>query len=90
MTTKYDEAYEITVMMAKVKMSMNKHKGDIENKDPKLVIEMAKIELDELAVAIERGDYINIIEEVADVLNFSIAASYMAIKAYKEKRNVKN
>lgn len=88
--SRYDETFEITVNMAKVKMAMNSHKGNIEDCDPRQTITMAKEELDELLAAIEEGNYLNIIEEVADVLNFSIAASYNALQKYRGRKNVKN
>lgn len=86
MANKYDEAYDITVHMARAKMAMNSHKGNIEDKDVSSIISMAKRELDELEEAISSGDYLHIIEEVADVLNFSIAASYKALDNYRNRR----
>ena len=87
---KYDDAYDATLHMAKVKMVMNSHKGNIEDNDPKVMIALAKQELDELEAAIESGNYLNIIEEVADVLNFSIAASHNALQKYRGRKDAKD
>lgn len=83
---KYDDTYQAVVNMAKVKMIMNKHKGKIEDCPIDTIIEKAVDELTELASACEKGDYLNIIEEVADVLNFTIAAAHVAMNGYRDRK----
>ncbi len=87
---KYDKTYDIVVHMAKVKMLMNEHKGDIEDTNTDVLIELAKGELDELHEAIrsneEADNYVHVIEEVADVLNFAIAAAHNAIEGYRSRK----
>lgn len=85
---KYDDTYEAVVHMAKVKMVMNAHKGDIEDNTPNDLIIMAKDELRELEEAIGSGDYMDIIEEVADVLNMTIAAAHQAMGRYRTRKHV--
>lgn len=91
MSTKYDETYDIVVSMAKAKMMMNAHKGNIEDANVEDLIQGAKLELDELQEAIGMPeDQVHIIEEVADVLNFAIAAAYNALYNYRGRKNVKD
>ncbi len=86
MKTKYDETYEIVVTMAKIKMRMNAHKGDIEDAHYDELINMAKEELCELGEAIMGDSQVHIIEEAADVLNFTIAAAHKAIESYRTRK----
>ena len=84
---KYDDTYDAVVHMAKCKMVMNKHKGNIEDIEPDVLINMAKDELDELELATKKDrDYTHVIEEVADVLNFAIAAAHQAIDGYRNRK----
>ncbi len=84
---KYDKTYEIVVHMAKVKMLMNEHKGNIEDISTRILITKAKEELDELYESLAGDDYVHIIEEVADVLNFAVAAAHNAINGYRKRKN---
>lgn len=81
---KYDEVYEIVVSMAKAKMLMNAHKGEIENVDPGTLCTLGKGEFDELNAAVGTN-YVHVVEEVADVLNFAVAMAYNAIKGYRNR-----
>lgn len=85
---KYDKTYEVVVHMAKAKMLMNDHKGNIEELSASQLVTMAKEELDELfeAIAAENHNHTHVIEEVADVLNFAIAAAHSAISEYRSRR----
>lgn len=86
---KYDETYDIVVAMAKAKMMMNAHKGAIEDVPICDLISKGKEEFDELWEAVENKsgvDYTHIIEEVADVLNFAVAAAHNAIQAYRSRK----
>lgn len=85
---KYDETYEVVVHMAKLKMLMNRHKGNIEDCNTDVLIALAKEELQELLEAITSHDknYVHIIEEVADVLNFAVAAAFNAIDEYRSRK----
>lgn len=86
MSDKYDETYEIVVAMAKAKMMMNSHKGAIEDMGPIALVEKGKLEFDELEEAITSKDYAHIVEEVADVLNFAVAAAHKAIQDYRSRK----
>lgn len=86
MKYKYDDVYDIVVSMAKTKMIMNAHKGNIENIPPDDLVVRGKQEFDELADAIKNGDYISVIEEVADILNFAVGAAYNAIEDYRSRK----
>jgi len=90
MSTKYDEAYDIVIAMAKAKMMMNAHKGKIEEVPIDQLIAMGMEEFSELKDAIYGGDYTHIIEEVADVLNFAVAAAYNAIEGYRKRKGEKS
>jgi|APSaa5957512576_1039674.scaffolds.fasta_scaffold225388_2 hypothetical protein len=84
---KFDEIWSIVMAMAKAKLWMNSHKGAITDISSAELIIMAKGELDELCVALEDGTYMEIIEEVADVLNFTTAAAYGAVDKYRNRKN---
>ncbi len=84
---KYDDTYNAVMYMAKCKMIMNQHKGNIEDNSSDDLINMAKAELFELKDAIKAGDHTHIIEEVADILNFAIAAAHQAIDGYRGRKN---
>lgn len=85
---KYDETYDIVVSMAKTKMLMNSHKGDIESLAPAQLITMGKEEFEELFDAInEDAGYMHVIEEVADILNFAVAAAHKAIEGYRSRKD---
>lgn len=87
MSNKYDETYEIVVAMAKIKMTMNSYKGDIEDIAKDKLIAMGKDEFDELYGAInEDAGYIHVIEEVADILNFAVATAHNAIQVYRRRK----
>lgn len=92
MKYKYDEVYDIVVAMAKTKMMMNAHKGSIENVDTDTLIQCGKDEFIELGDAIHNAangadNYVHIVEEVADVVNFAVAAAYNAIENYRNRKN---
>ena len=82
----YDEAYDIIVNMAKVKMTLNAFKGRIENIPPDRIAELCIAEARELQQALEDGDVIKIIEEAGDVLNFAVAAVQQALIAYRSRK----
>ena len=82
----YNEAYDIVVSMAKVKMTLNAHKGKIENIPPDDIAKLCHQEVDELDEALIKGDVIKIIEEAGDVLNFAVAAVQQALITYRSKQ----
>ncbi len=89
MSSKYDETYDIVISMAKTKMMMNAHKGNIEDLSPSQLCSLGAVEFKELFEAIEdKSSQTHIIEEVADVLNFAVAAAYKAIEEYRSRKNV--
>lgn len=83
---KYDETFDIVTAMAKTKMLMNSHKGQIEDVDLTNLIQMGKREFEELEEAVKDGDYIKIIEEAADVVNFAVASVHNAVQKYRTRK----
>jgi len=86
-SNEFEEIWVIITSMAKAKLLMNRHKGDITTISGDDLIEMAKGELDELHEAIVNGTYMEVIEEAADVLNFTTAAVHKAVNAYRNRKN---
>lgn len=88
----YNLDYQLLVSMAKIKMAMNAHKGDIEDISIPLLIQFAKDELDELGEALMGGEsnQILVIEEAADVVNYMVAAVRKATEAYKNRKELAN
>lgn len=85
---KYNETYDLVVHVAKAKMIMNAHKGNIEEVDSGVLIQCVLSEVEELNLALnEPMDYFHIIEEVADVLNFAIAAAHTALNDYRCRKS---
>lgn len=87
--TKYEETIEILNNMAKVKMTMNSHKGSIELNKPKVVLQQAFDELKELEQALlsdEDVELMHVIEEAADVQNFLIAIVHQQIEKYRSRK----
>ena len=84
---KYEETVEILNNMAKVKMAMNAHKGDIEVQDPMKILQQTFNELKELEEAMGEKDLIHIIEEAADVQNFLIAVVHQQVERYRSRKN---
>jgi len=82
---KFDEVFEIVVSMAKTKMMMNSHKGDISDISSDVLLDCTRREIIELKQAIDDGNYVHIIEEVADVMNFAVASAYHAIQDYRNR-----
>lgn len=84
----YDSTYEAIVHMAKAKMIMNSHKGDIESLNPATLVELAKSELAEVEMAMINGqDQVHVIEECADLMNYLVAMSHVAIENYRNRKN---
>lgn len=84
---KYAETIEILNNMAKVKMAMNAHKGDIEVVDPMVILQQTFNELKELEEAMGDKDLMHIIEEAADVQNFLIAVVHQQIQRYRSRKD---
>ena len=83
--SQYDEAYDIVVSMARVKMTLNAHKGKIENIPSGQIAALCMAEVQELDVSLQDGDVIKIIEEAGDVLNFAVAAVQQALITYRSR-----
>lgn len=84
---KYDKTYDIVVSMARTKMLMNDHKGNIEDLSATELVKMGKEEFDELHEALsDDNNYIHVVEEVADILNFAVAAAHRAIEGYRRRK----
>lgn len=88
LSDKYEDTYGILMHMAKAKLTMNAHKSNIEDLTPDELIDLAIDELIELRSAIKASDTINIIEEAADVTNYVMAASHIALMKYRSRKNV--
>jgi len=77
----YDQTYEAIVLMAKAKMIMNSHKGDIESLPANTLLALAKAELAEVEEAVTSGSsQVHIIEECADLMNYLVALAHVAKK----------
>ena len=83
----YDDAHNVIRDMANVKMTMNSHKGVIEDVNQTALIQMLRHEVKELAEALEEGNLLHIIEEAADVNNFLVALVQQQINKYRNRKN---
>jgi len=87
MDNKYDETIEVISNMAKVKMTMNAHKGNIEDLSAVTICGLMRGEVDELQNAMgNEKDLIHIIEEAADVMNFLVAVTHQQIEKYRTRK----
>jgi len=84
---KYDETLEILTNMAKVKLAMNNHKGNIEDLPYAELSKCLEGEVAELNEAMLDKTYMAVIEEGADVLNFLLAAVHKATMAYRTRKD---
>ena len=84
----YDDAFEAIKLVAKAKMVMNYHKGDIADIDRNRIIGMMKDEMEELESAISQKHLMNIIEEAADVYNFLVALVHQKIQEYRGRKQL--
>lgn len=81
----YDKTWQIVEAMARTKLLMNDHKGRIEAINPGKLLTLAQREINELRDAIARDNYMNVIEEAADILNFITAAAHQVIYKYRTR-----
>ena len=87
----YDDAFEAIKLVAKAKMVLNYHKGDIAKNSTIDIIKMLRDEVDELQNAIgNEGNLMHIIEEAADVHNFLVALVHQQIEKYRTRKEKKN
>lgn len=86
MASKYEDIFEIIKHMAEVKMAMNSHKGQIEERDSNDILAMLHGEVKELCEAVEEGNLLHIIEEAADVHNFLVAIVQQATTRYRNRK----
>lgn len=89
MTRKYEEAKAATIAAADLKMTLNSHKGDIEQYSVEQAVDLAKKELDELLAAAQSGDYEKTIIEAGDATNFLIAIVYNCLSQYRRRKKEK-
>ena len=82
----YSEAQAIINKMAEVKMTMNAHKGKIEENSPATLGVCLTEEVHELEQAVKEGDMIHIIEEAADVQNFLLALVQQQLNKYRSRK----
>lgn len=83
---KYCETKRILNDMASVKMAMNSHKGNIEDKADTEILSMLKGEVSELREAVAKGDLMDILQEAADVQNFLLAIAHQQISKYRGRK----
>lgn len=83
---KYAETKAILNDMASVKMRMNSHKGNIEEKTDKDIVLLLDEEVRELAQALDKGDMMEILQEAADVQNFLLALVHQQIQQYRSRK----
>ena len=86
MASKYDEINDLIRKMAEIKMQMNAHKGQIEDKNPRDILQMMGDEITELSDAIASKDYMSIIEEAADIHNFLVAVVRQQVDLYRGRK----
>ena len=84
--SKYDDTYKAIVHMAKAKMILNQHKGNIEEIPPEKLIELARSEMAEIEEAVKNGqNQVHVIEECSDLMNYLVAMSHVAIEKYRNR-----
>jgi len=83
---RYDETHRVISNMAGVKMRLNSHKGDIEDVDPKKLLEMLRAEVEELSEAIDNENIMEIIDEASDVFNFLVGIVHQQITKYRTRK----
>jgi NTP pyrophosphatase (non-canonical NTP hydrolase) len=86
MSDRYREVKEVINDMAAVKMHMNAHKGDIEEVDEQQLLAKLYEEITELEQAIQKGDYMNVLEEAADMTNFLVAIVHRQVTKYRTRK----
>ena len=84
----YNDAFEAIKLVAKAKMVMNYHKGDIAAVDVDKLLTMLSDEVDELTIAIGQDNIMHVIEEAADVFNFLVALTHKQIEEYRTRKSV--
>lgn len=80
------DAAEAVNAMASVKMVMNRHKGDIIDVDPLVLIAKLEEEVAELKEAMIDGTLHEVIQEAGDVQNFLLGIVAQAIKSYRTRK----
>ncbi len=88
MSDKYAETKELMGHMTAVKMSINSHKGAIEECSDEFLIAKLREEVDELELAIDQGDYTHILEEAADVQNYLVGMVFKEIEKYRGRKKL--
>ena len=86
MSDRYQEVKEVINNMAAVKMHMNAHKGDIEEVEEQQLLAKLYEEITELEQAIAKGDYMNVLEEAADMTNFLVAIVHRQVTKYRTRK----
>lgn len=80
---KYADTRSVIENMAKVKMAMNSHKGNIEDMDVSKIRSLLSEEISEL---FEAEDMLHVIEEAADVHNFLLALVHKKVEEYRSRK----
>jgi len=90
---KYRDTLSVISNMAKVKLAMNAHKGNIEDCTNEQLIDMLKSEVAELDEAISDVQFddksekmMHVIEEAADIMNFLLAIVHKRIETYRSRK----
>jgi hypothetical protein len=80
---KYDDTMAVIEDMARVKRTMNSHKGNIEDMSEQEILDCLAGEFTELK---EATGMLNTIEEAADMYNFLMALVHKKITTYRERK----
>lgn len=83
MMAKYDDTIAVIEDMARVKRSMNSHKGNIEDMTEGQILDCLAGEFTELK---EAKGMLNTIEEAADMYNFIMALTHKKIEEYRTRK----
>jgi NTP pyrophosphatase (non-canonical NTP hydrolase) len=86
MHDQYEDIKDVINHMAAVKMYMNSHKGDIEDCDNQFLMSKLYEEITELEQAIGKEDYMNVLEEAADITNFLVAIVHKHVTKYRNRK----
>ena len=84
--SKYDETLEIICHASRMKMTLNAHKGSIENLSPAKAEELLHEEVREMLAAIAAGDHEKAVVEAGDAINFLVALAYNCVHGYRERK----
>ncbi len=77
---------EMIMNSARFKMQLNQHKGEIEELHQMELARKAKMEIDEMMHAYDKGEWDQVVVEAGDVMNFLIGIVSQAMTNYRAER----